>query len=443
MPGSGARLTAFSLYDFADSGFATTIVTVLFSEYYAGVVAGGPRGVSLLGARIPGATLYAWLVSLSMVIVSLASPVLGALADRRGSRIRSLIFFWVPGVALTFSLTTIGPGQWLSGGLLFVAAYACFASCSVFYNALLPEVAPKDELGRASGIAWGVGYLGGALILILNLLMLQKPGVLGFKPGTFSVRDCFASAGWWWLLFALPLFIVFRYEARKQKTVVLRLREDVSASFRQVGRTLRLIARTRNLRRFFLAYLLYNDAVQTIVTMASIFGAEELGMKPASLILFFLLIQGTAFGGSIILGYFADRAGHKPTLLASVAAWTLFTLWAAVLGIFGSALTEYWVLGALAGLFLGGIQSCSRSLTAQWIPAGRESEFFGFFAVMSRVASIFGPLVYGALVMATGSLRRAILSVTLFFVAGGILLLVVRPEKIGDERAALAVAETA
>ncbi len=446
IPGPGARLAAFSLYDFADSGFATTVVTVLFSQYYATVVAGGQAGVRILGARIPGATLFAWLVALSMALVAVVSPVLGALADRRGSRIRSLAVFWAPGVALTLALATVGPGEWLQGGLLFAAGYACFAACSVFYNALLPEVAPPERLGRASGIAWGVGYLGGAALLVLNLLMLERPRALGFAPGSFTIQDCFASAGWWWLVFTLPLLWVFRYEARRAAAAPPAsgpaarpaLASDIRAAFAQVRHTIGAVARTRNLARFFLAYLLYNDGVQTIVTMASIFGAQELGMKPAALILYFLLIQATAFGGAIVLGYAADRLGHKEVLLTSIAAWIFFTVWAFALGIFGSALREYWVLGGLAGLFLGGIQSCSRSLTAQWIPAGRESEFFGFFSVMGRVASIFGPLVYGALVLATGSLRGAILSVTAFFVAGGILLAVVRPREIEAERAALA-----
>ena len=449
IPSPGARLAAFSLYDFADSGFATIIVTVLFSEYYAGVVAGGPRGPHLFGRLIPGATLYAWLIALSMGAVAIAAPFLGVLADRRASRVRAVAICWAPGVALNFSLAFIGPGQWLSGGLLFAAAYAFFAAASIFYNALLPELGPPESLGRLSGIAWGVGYVGGALLLIVDLLMLKKPELLGFAAGAFRVQDCFASAAWWWLIFALPLFIVFRYEDRDRRrpkagigdgpaAQSLSLFGDVRASLRQVGRSLRLLLATRNLLRFFLAYLLYNDGVQTVVAMASIFGAQALGMRPEALLLFFLAIQGTAFIGSIVLGRLADGMGHKPVLLISVAAWIGFTLWAAGVGIFGAAVTEYWILGVTCGLFLGGIQSCSRSMLARWIPAGRESEFFGFFSIMTRVASIFGPLVYGALVLATGSLRRAILSVTLFFLGGGWLLLGVRPENVDRERESLA-----
>jgi UMF1 family MFS transporter len=386
--------------------------------------------------------LYAWLTSISMAVVAAVAPFLGVLADRRGSRIVSLAACWIPGVGLTFALAGVGPGDWLGGGLVFIAAYACFAAASIFYNALLPELGPPERLGRLSGIAWGVGYVGGALLLVVNLIMLRKPALLGFADGRFTVRDCFASAAWWWLLFTLPLLWVFRYEARlSRRGDGPGFRAEAGEVLRQVRRTTRRIARTPNLRRFFLAYLLYNDGVQTVVTMASIFGAQALGMPPEQLIAFFLLIQVTAFAGSMVLGALADRAGHKPVLLVATAAWAAFTFWAAAIGIFGNAVREYWILGGAAGLFLGGIQSCSRSMIAGWIPAGRESEFFGFFSIMSRVASIFGPLLYGGLVLATGSLRRAILSVTVFFLAGGILLAGVRPGRIEEEREGLAADE--
>ncbi len=378
-----------------------------------------------------------------MILIAVTAPILGALADRRASRLFALAAACVPGAAFTIALSTVNPGDWVSGGLLFVAAYTCFAAAAVFYNALLPEVAPKESIGRASGIAWGVGYLGGGLLLVLNLLMLQRPGLLGFPEGTFRIQDTFASAGWWWLLFTIPLLWVFRYEPVERARIralspLPPWNLEIGDALHQVRRTLLELVRTTNLRRFFLAYLLYNDGVQTVVAMASIFGAQELGMQPDQLIMLFLFIQGTAFCGSMAMGWLADRVGHKQVLLVSVAAWTFVAMWAAVVGILGSAVREYWVLSGIAGLFLGGIQSCSRSMTAHWIPASRESEFYGFFAIMTRVASVFGPLVYGSLVLATGSLRRAVLGVILFFIAGGIMLLRVRPEAIEGERRALA-----
>jgi UMF1 family MFS transporter len=433
-----SRLIGYSAYDFANSAFATTILAVLFNQYFARVVAGGEAGASIGGRMIPGATLWAWTISLSMALVVLTGPVLGALADRSSGRLRFLIAFWLPGCVLTALLATVGEGEWIRGGLLFGMSYYAFSASSIFYNALLPEVGPTESLGRVSGIAWGVGYVGGALLLVLNLLMLQSPETLGFSEGTFTIQHCFLSVAVWWFLFALPTIWTFRYEALRPRRIVEPLSSLIRESLSEVRRTAISLAAQRNLLRFFFAYLIYNDGVQTVVAMASIFGAEELGMEPSALILFFLLIQGTAFVGSFILGPLADRWKHKPVLLLSVTVWALLTAWGFAVGIFGNALREFWILGGTAGLFLGGVQTCSRSLTAQWIPAGRESEMFGFFSIMTRLAAIFGPLVFGGLVLLTGSLRWAILSVTIFFVIGGALLATVREDRIPEERAALA-----
>jgi UMF1 family MFS transporter len=431
LPGFKLRLFGYSMYDFANSAFATTILAVLYNQYYAREIA---AEVTVFGRSVPGATLWTGWISLCMILVVLASPLLGVLADRRGRRIRWLAGFWLPGVFFTALLYFPERGDWISGGLLFLLAYFAFSATAIFYNALLPDVAPPETLGRVSGIAWGIGYLGGALLLVLNLIMLQKPQLLGFPSGTFRIQDCFASVALWWFVFTLPTLWIFRNADRRSIAPSLPFGSDLRASLTQVRVTLRQLAAQPNLRRYFIAYLLYNDGVQTVVTMASIFGSAALGMQPPQLILFFLLIQGTAFLGSIALGWLADRMGHRPTLLLSVAAWTMLTLWAAAVGIFGNALREYWILGGIAGLFLGGIQSCSRSMIVSWIPEDRESEFFGFFSIMTRVASVFGPLLYGMLLWATGSLRWAIVAVTLFFIAGGAMLMRVRVEAIPGER---------
>jgi len=206
------RLAAFSLYDFADSAFATVIVTVLYNQYYAGTVAGGPEGVVLLGLRIPGATMFTWLQAFSMALVAVAAPFLGALADRRRSRTGFLALFWFPGVLLTVALAGVEAGEWIEGGLLFATAYICFAASSIFYNALLPEIGPPADLGRLSGIAWGIGYFGGGIVLILDLVLLKKPSLLGLPEGDLGIGACFALAGLWWFVFALPLLWVFRGE---------------------------------------------------------------------------------------------------------------------------------------------------------------------------------------------------------------------------------------
>lgn len=444
-PGRRTLIFGFSAYDFANSAFATVILSVLFNQYYAGVVAGGAEGVDVFGRNVPGATVYSVFFSFSMLVVVLAGPFLGALSDRGAGRIRYLAAFWLPGTLLTAVLAWVGPGDWLWGGIVFALAYICFAASAIFYNALLPEVAPRHELGRISGIAWGVGYVGGALLLVLNLLMLQKPQVLGFAEGTFSIHACFASVAVWWFLFSLPALWIFRFEASEhrqrllgRKLVKRSIWRESRESIREVRSTFRSLRRTRNFIRFLIAYLIYNDGVQTVVAMASIFGAQELGMTESELILFFLLIQVNAFLGSLGLGWLADRRGHKPALLLAVSVWASMTVWGYAIGIFGNPKLEYWILGSIAGLFLGGIQTCSRSLVTHWIPDRRESEFFGFFAVMTRIAAVIGPLVFGGLVALTGELRTAILSVAVFFIGGGAVLLTVDPRAIDEERARLA-----
>ena len=451
-PSERVRLFGYSAYDFANSAFATTILSVLFNQYYARIVAGGEEGVVILGARTHGATLYAWLVSLSMGLIVLAGPFLGALADRRGGRIRYLAVFGIPGALLTLLLGTVGPGEWLSGGILFILAYLAFAASSIFYNALLPEVGPLERIGYISGVAWGAGYVGGALLLILNLLMLQRPDLLGFPEGALTIQHCFMSVGVWWLLFSLPTFWVFRYERRlpplqdraqtgatvPAKDVRPSVMESARESVRQVFATARSLRRTPHLLRFLVAYLIYNDGVQTVVAMASIFGAQELGMPESELILFFLMIQFLAFLGSLALGWLADRVSHRVALMISVTVWATMSAWGFAVGVFGNARIEYWILGGIAGLFLGGIQTCSRSQVAKWIPEHRESEFFGFFAIMTRMAAVVGPLVYGSIVAVTSSLRLAILSVMLFFIIGGAILRTVRFEAATEEKARLA-----
>src|SRR5690606_210820 len=255
-PGNNPRLFGYSMYDFANSAFATTILAVLYNQYYAREVA---ADVTLFGRPVPGATLWTGWVSLCMILVVLASPLLGVMADRRGSRIRWLAGFWLPGGVFTALLYFPERGDWISGGLLFLIAYFAFSATAIFYNALLPDVAPPEKLGRVSGLAWGIGYLGGALLLVLNLLMLQKPELLGFPNATFRIQDCFASVALWWFVFTLPTLWIFRNVDRRSIAPSLPFGSDLRAALGQVRATLRQLVAQTNLRRYFIAYLLYND----------------------------------------------------------------------------------------------------------------------------------------------------------------------------------------
>jgi UMF1 family MFS transporter len=424
--GKGTRgaIAAFCLYDVADSAFATTILAVLFNKYFAQQVAGGPTGVRLLGAMIPGATLYSWLVSITMLLVAIAAPPIGALVDATGRRMATLRALTVAGAVSTVLLATVGPGAWVRGSVLFGIAYAAFALASVIYNSLLPGLVENERLGRISGLAWGLGYLGGGFVLGLNLVMLRSPASFGLADTQAALRASFALAGVWWIALALPLLVRREPFAPRAGGST-----GVGRALRQALATLRGLRGSPHFLRYLIAYLLYNDSIQTIVAVASIFAAAELGFADTELVLLFLLIQATGFLGALFAGRIADRVGHKGTILVQIAAFFLLTVWARWTGIFGAPRLEFWWIGASAGLFLGGIQTVSRSLLARWIPSHRSAEIFGFFSVAGRFASVLGPAVFGAIGWMAGGLRPAILSVSLFFLAGGVILWTVDEKK--------------
>ena len=430
-PGGKKRgaIFTFCLYPFGDHAYATTILAVLFNQYFVEKVAGLGGGVQILGMAVPGATVYTWLISITMLGVAAAGPLLGAWCDAAGTRMPWLRGLCITGAAATIALATVHPGDWIHGSILFGVSYGAFALASVLYNAILPELTSQERMGRISGLAWGAGYLGGAVVLILDLVILSRPARFF---GENALQACFALAGIWWIVFAIPLL------ARKGPPPRISSGgAGLTVGLREVWTTLRGLRRSPHFLRYMIAYLIYNDGVQTIVATASIFAAAELGFKPRELVLLFLLIQVTGLVGSPIAGWLADRLGHKPVLLVHIAAFIAITVWARWTGIFGAPVTEFWCIGGAGGLFLGGIQSVSRSLLARWVPQERSGEIFGFFAVSGRFASAFGPLVFGAMSWAAGGLRPAILSVSLFFVVGGAFLFFVDEKKGGEELVAL------
>ncbi|MBM3328097.1 MAG: MFS transporter [Calditrichaeota bacterium] len=414
-------------YDFANSAFATTVLAVIFNRYFSEVVAGGESGTlfRFFGqeVRLNGATVWSYIVALSTGLVAITSPILGAIADQAGWRRLMLGLFTYIGVVATLGLSLVGEGEVGSGSLLFIVANFGFAGALVFYNAFLVDLGTAQTYGRISGLAWGVGYVGGGLCLVLNLLMLQKPSVLGFGPEPFSVGACVAVSGLWWGIFTLPTLLWVRDKAKPKRNVgIVRL---TFLSWRRVIETLRQVRRYRQLARFLIAYLFFNDGIETVIVMASIFGAQVIGMEAGELVLFFIMIQGTALIGSLIFGYLADRIGNRRTLLLSLWVWLAVVLWAYKIGWLFDMRTEYYLLGILVGLVMGGSQAAARSLQALFTPSAHSAEFFGFFSVSGKVASVFGPLVYGTAIYFTGGLQSGILALGLFFIVGIILLITV------------------
>jgi len=432
MPAQKRDIFGWAMYDFANSAFATTILAVIFNQYFATVVAGGDKGVELFGFRLHGASFFTFTVSVSMAISAVFSPFLGAVADASGSKKRFLMVFCYGGVLFTSLLYFIHAGDYWMGAVIFIIANIGFAEGNVFYNAFLPEISSKQNIGRISGLGWALGYIGGGLLLAINLIMLKYPEWLGFPVGYFSVQDCFLSVALWWLIFSLPTFLFLK--ERVQESVPPLEKSYFKEGYRRLQHTFRRIKTFRELTKFLVAFLIYNDGIETVIVMASIFGADVLGMETGEIILFFLMIQGIAFFGSLIFGFLADAIGNKRTVMISLGIWSLVVIWAFRLGIVWDPKTEYWILGVLAALVMGGSQAASRSLQGIFTPDANSAEFFAFFGVSGKFASVFGPLIYGILIAITGSVQSGILSVLLFFIAGMALLWTVNEKKGMEEK---------
>jgi UMF1 family MFS transporter len=427
MPVQKREIFGWAMYDFANSAFATTILAVIFNQYFATVVAGGGRGVGLLGFRLHGASFFTFSVAVSMAISAVLSPFLGAVADASASKKRFLMVFCYTAILFTGLLYFIHAGDYWRGAIFFIIANIGFAGGNVYYNAFLPEISTDENIGRISGLGWALGYIGGGALLGINLIMLKYPEWIGFPTGYFTVQDCFFSVAIWWFVFSLPTFLLLR--ERAPESSVSSEKGYFREGYRRLKHTFHRVKTFNELTKFLVAYLIYNDGIETVIIMASIFGAEVLGMETGEIILFFLMIQGIAFLGSLTFGFLADAIGNKKAVMISLAIWSLIVIWAFQLGVIWDPKTEYWILGVLAGMVMGGSQAASRSLQGIFTPDANSAEFFGFFAVSGKFASVFGPLIYGILIAITGSVRSGILSVLLFFIAGMAILWTVNEKK--------------
>ncbi len=426
-------------YDFANSAFATTVLAVIFNRFYAEVVAGGPDGTTFHfpwgNYTIPGSAIWSFLVAISTGIVAISSPLLGAMADYSGRRKKLLIIYCYVGVLATITLSSIKEGDVLLGGFVFIIANLGFAGGNVFYNAFILDVSSRDSFGKVSGMAWGLGYLGGGLCLVLNLIMLQKPELIGFPEGYFTVGDCLIVAGVWWGIFALPT-VLWLKEERSDKRVVRSISTLTLAGWRRLKVTLSQIRKYKQLVRFLLAYLLFNDGIDAVIIMATIFGAEVVGLLPGELVGVFIIIQAAALVGSFVFGWLADKIGNKSPLFISLMIWIGVVVWAYYIGWFIDPRTDFYIIGIISGVAMGGSQTCSRSMQAAFTPDERSAEFFGFWAVSGRFASVFGTATYGVAIIISGGVQSGILAIGAFFVLGAIVLLWVN-EKDGVRAATM------
>ncbi|OEV08828.1 MFS transporter [Streptomyces nanshensis] len=419
-------------YDWANSVFSTSVLTVFLGPYLTEVAksAADPEGyVHPLGIPVRAGSYFAYSVSLSVLLSVLVMPLAGAVADHTGRKKPILGLFAYLGAGATTAMFFLDGDRYLLGGALLVVANVSFATAVVIYNAFLPQIAGPEERDAVSSRGWAAGYAAGSVVLVANLALFLQHEALGLSEGS-AVRICLASAGVWWGLFTVVPLLRLR-ERPPAHTDAADARFSLLSGWRQLATTMRELRRYRLTLFFLVAYLVYNDGVQTVITQASVFGSEELGVDQTTLIGAVLLVQVLAVAGALLMGRLAARYGAKRTVLASLAAWAVIC--AAGYFLPAGAPVFFFALAAGIGLVMGGSQALSRSLFAQFVPPGKEAEFFSLYEVSDRGTSWLGPLVFGLAYQLTESYRAAIISLVIFFVLGFVLLL-----RVPVERAAAA-----
>ena len=415
---SRPELRAWAMYDWAASAMQTTIMVAVFPIYFEKVAG---AGLVESGATQRLATVN----SLALVIIALISPILGAVSDYRANKKRWIAIFMVLGVAAILGMFFIHHGDLNLASILFTLSLVGVAGSFVFYEALLPHLARRDEIDRVSSAGYAMGYVGGGILLALNLAWIQRPDWFGLPAGpgltesqaTLPVRLAFLSVAVWWVIFSLPLFRRVPEPPPLLEPDERRGENPVKVALIRLGETFQELRSYRNAFLLLLAFLIYNDGIQTIIKMATAYGTE-IGIGQSALIGAILLVQFVGIPCTFLFGMVAGRIGTKRAIFLGLLVYAAIS----ILGYFMKTATHFYILAGLVGTVQGGTQALSRSLFASMIPHHKSGEFFGFFSVFEKFAGIFGPLIFAGTIAATGSSRNAILSVIAFFAVGAAIL---------------------
>lgn len=424
------ELFGWYVYDWANSAFYTTVIAVFIGPYLTSVaVAAADAGgyVYPLGIKVTAQSFHPYVVSLSVLCQAIFLPVLGAISDYSHLKKQLLVFFAFLGSFATIGLYFLEGDRYLLGGVLFLIANFSIGASLVFYNAYLNDIASPDRRDAVSSIGYAWGYAGGALLLAANLGLLANAEALGLSTG-HAVRISLASSGVWWGAFTLvPLFLL------KRRRAVNRIPPGanyLTAGFKQLGHTLKGLRQYPYTLVFLVAFLLYNDGIQSVIALAATFGQEELGLSVSTLTMAILVVQVVAFFGAVLFNFIARKMGTKRAIMISLVIWvgTIIYAYAAI-----KTARDFLIMGAVIGLVMGGSQALSRSLYSLMIPKGQEAEFFSIYEVSDKGTSWLGPLVFGLAYQFTKSYRLSILSLMMFFVLGLILLTFVNVSKAIEE----------
>ncbi len=429
---------AWFFYDWANSGYWTTTATVLFSPYLTsvaekaacGYVGGSDRpckeDVDVLGfLSLSAGSLVFYVITFTTILSAILLPVVGAWADRTGSKRTLLARIAWTGSAFAAAMFLVTGSNWQLGALLLIGANLCFASSIVVYDAILVDVAGPDERDRISSRGWALGYLGGGVLLVLNLAVVTMHDSVGLST-EMAVRLSMLSAALWWAGFTIIPFRGLK-DHPPRAVVEPSAGASVRGSFTQLFTTLRELRAYPQTMLFLVAYLFFNDGIQTVISASSVYGEKELGFETSVLMATILLVQFVAFGGALLFGRVAARHGARRTILGGIAGWIVIVCIGYVLP--EEQIVPFLLMAAGIGLVMGGTQALSRSFFSQLVPHGREAEYFSLYQACERGTSWFGTLVFAVVHQVTGSYRPAILALIVFFVVGGLLLLKVDPRR--------------
>jgi UMF1 family MFS transporter len=409
------------MYDWANSAFATAVMAGFFPIFFKQFWSVGVD-VTVSTARLGLAN------SVAGISVALLAPVLGAIADKGGARKGFLLFFAYMGMVMTASLYMVSRGEWPVAIVIYVMAVLGFSGGNIFYDALITDVASKERMDIVSALGFSLGYLGGGILFALNVWMTLRPHTFGFANAGEAVRFSFILVGIWWAVFSVPLLFFVKETRSGQPTAGV---NAVRSGLRQLRGTFTQIRRLKAIFLFLVAYWLYIDGVNTVVRMAVDYGIS-IGFNSNDLIVALLITQFVGFPSTIAFGHLGERKGAKHTILIAIVVYLVVCIWAA----FMHSKLEFYVLAIVIGLVQGGIQALSRSYYARMIPSDKAAEFFGFYNMLGKFAAVLGPVslgLVGLLVRSMGyssniASRVSVASVSLFFIAGGILFYFVGEE---------------
>jgi UMF1 family MFS transporter len=398
---------SWALYDWANSAYATTIMAgffpIFFKEYWA-----NPNNPN-------ESTFYLGMAnSIYAIVVAAIAPFLGAIADQGSKKKKFLIFFAFLGSIMTGGLCIVNQGYWQMAVLFYIIATIGFASANIFYDSLLPDITTEKNVDSVSSLGYGLGYLGGGLLFLLNVIMYLKPHLFGIPDGATAIRISFLSVAIWWIVFTIPL-ILFVSEANDDKSVYMG--KAITMGWKQLIDTFKEIRKMRVVGLFLLGYFFYIDGVDTIVKMAVDYGMS-LNFPNESLIIALLIVQFIAFPAALIYGWLAEKIGAKTGIMIGIIGYSIITF----LGYFMTKVVHFYVLAVLIGLFQGGIQALSRSLYTRIIPPSKSAEFFGFYNMFGKFAAIIGPALMGTVTIIYGNARVGILSILSLFIIGAYFL---------------------